>query len=64
MIILPILTTSLIVHFSFKDWENVLFELGSESIKHEVQDISYSPDHPHGDEQVFYLFHSLVSGKQ
>ena len=29
IITLPFLTTSLI-HFSFKVWENVLFELGSE----------------------------------
>ena len=32
MIILPILTTSLI-HFLFKGWENVLFELGSVRVK-------------------------------
>ena len=32
MIILLILTTSLI-HFSLKGWENVLFELGSERVK-------------------------------
>ena len=32
MITLPILTTSLI-HFSFKGWENVLFELVSERVK-------------------------------
>ena len=31
MIIVPILTSSLI-HFSLKGWENVLFELGSESV--------------------------------
>ena len=28
MVVLPILTTSFL-HFSFKSWENVLFELGS-----------------------------------
>ena len=31
MIMLPILTISFI-HFSLKGWENVLFELGSESV--------------------------------
>ena len=35
MIILPILATSF-MHFSLKGWENVLFELGSESDKHSV----------------------------
>ena len=33
MIIVPILTTSHIHIFSFKGWENVLFELGSEGVK-------------------------------
>ena len=32
MILVPVLTTSLI-HFSWKGWENVLFELGSERVK-------------------------------
>ena len=32
MILVPVLTTSLI-HFPLKGWENVHFELGSESIK-------------------------------
>ena len=31
MILVPVLTTSLI-HFSWKGWENVLFELGSERV--------------------------------
>ena len=33
MIPVPVLTTSLI-HFSLKGWENVLFELGTERVKH------------------------------
>ena len=32
MIILPILTI-LLINFSLKGWENVLFELGSERVK-------------------------------
>ena len=35
MIMLPILTTTLI-HFLFKGWENVLFELGSERVKNSM----------------------------
>ena len=36
MILVPVLTTSLI-HFSWKGWENVLFELGSERVKRAME---------------------------
>ena len=40
MVLVPVLTTSLI-HFSWKGWENVLFELGIERVK--IQVVFFSP---------------------
>ena len=45
MIILPILTTSL-MHFFLKGWENVLFELGSKTLKTVLQRFSGTTEGP------------------
>ena len=47
MILVPVLTTSLI-HFSWKGWENVLFELGIERVKERRPAVALTLSIPRG----------------